>query len=102
IETFLRIRGERKPHIFFTAHLGNFELLPVAAARFGMPLTVLFRPPNNPYMAAEVEKLRNISDYDMLASHAGSSFALARILGEGGNIGALVDQKFPKGERTTF
>lgn len=102
IEKFLQIRNEAGPHIFFTAHLGNFELLPVAAARYGMQLTALFRPPNNPFLAQEVARLRNFSDYDMLASHAGSSFTLARILGEGGNIGALIDQKFPKGIRTTF
>src|SRR5690606_34854736 len=102
IEQFLRIRDEAGPHIFFTAHLGNFELLPVAAARYGMQLTALFRPPNNPFLARKVASLRNQSDYDMLASRAGASFALARILEKGGNIGVLVDQKFPKGIRTTF
>src|SRR5690606_31623526 len=102
IETFMRIRAEDRPHIFFTAHLGNFELLPVAASRFGMPLTALFRPPNNPYIAREVGKIRHMSNYDMVSSQAGSAFALARILGEGGNVGVLVDQKFRRGVRTRF
>lgn len=102
IENFLRIRDEKRPHIFFTAHLGNFELLPVAASRYGMQLTALFRPPNNPYIAREVSRIRRMSNYDMVASQAGSAFTLARILGDGGNVGALVDQKFPRGVRTTF
>jgi len=47
-ERFERIAAENKPHIIFTAHLGNFELLPIAGATFGMKVTPLFGPPNNP------------------------------------------------------
>ena len=50
--TFLRLAAETdRPHILFTGHLGNFELLPVAAAAFGLSVTAMFRPPNNPYIA---------------------------------------------------
>jgi len=48
IPIFERLRDEKKPHIFFTAHTGNFELLPICAATFGLNVTALFRPPNNP------------------------------------------------------
>ncbi len=102
IETFYRIRDGDKPTIFFTAHMGNFELLPVTAKQYGMPLTVLFRPPNNQFIAEEVARVRNLSMDNMLASRVGASFTLARILDNGGNIGALVDQKFSHGVRTTF
>lgn len=40
---FERLRDEKKPHIFFTAHTGNFELLPICAATFGLNVTALFR-----------------------------------------------------------
>jgi KDO2-lipid IV(A) lauroyltransferase len=43
-----------------------------------------------------------MSATSMVPSKKGASFVLARILGEGGNVGVLVDQKFPKGVRTTF
>lgn len=49
IPIFERLRDEKKPHIFFTAHTGNFELLPICAATFGLNVTALFRPPNNLY-----------------------------------------------------
>ncbi|BCM20207.1 lipid A biosynthesis lauroyl acyltransferase [Mesorhizobium sp. J8] len=102
IEHFVEIAGERKPHILFTGHLGNFELLPVAAATFGMNITALFRPPNNPYLADYIHSTRRSSMGALLPSAAGASFALAAILEKGGNIGVLVDQKFSGGVETTF
>jgi KDO2-lipid IV(A) lauroyltransferase len=99
---FEQIAGERKPHIIFTGHLGNFELLPVAAATFGMNITALFRPPNNPYMAEYIQSTRSSTMGALLPSSTGASFALASILERGGNIGVLVDQKFTSGLETTF
>ncbi|GHC60784.1 lipid A biosynthesis lauroyl acyltransferase [Limoniibacter endophyticus] len=103
IEIFERLAAEKgAPHIFFTGHLGNFELLPVAAATFGLPMTAMFRPPNNPYIARYIMERRNIASGSLLASRSGAALQLARILDEGGNIGALVDQKFMYGIRGTF
>jgi len=102
IEIFRRLRDEKQPHIFFTAHLGNFEFLPIAAATFGLAVTSLFRPPNNPYIADYIYKTRRSSMGGLLASRSGAALQLARVLEEGGNIGALVDQKFIGGVRTHF
>lgn len=102
VEHFLEIAGEDKPHILFTGHLGNFELLPVSAATFGMKITALFRPPNNPYLADYIHSTRRSTMGALLPSSTGASFALAAILENGGNIGVLVDQKFTSGLETTF
>lgn len=102
IETFLRIREDDRPHIFFTGHIGNFEFLPVAAAAFGLNLHVLFRAPNNPYIARYINETRRSVMGGLVPSRAGAALQLARILEEGGNVGALVDQKFHNGVRTTF
>ncbi len=101
-EIFQRLREEKRPHIFFTAHLGNFELLPVCAAGYGLELTSLFRAPNNPYIAEAVSDGRKERMGGLLPSGAGAALTLARILESGGNIGVLVDQKFRNGLRTTF
>ncbi len=101
-ELFEKLRDDKRPHIMFTGHVGNFELLPVAAATFGLPLTALFRAPNNPYLAEYIFSTRNASMGDLLASRTGAAFTLARILESGGNIGVLVDQKFKRGLPTTF
>ncbi|MET0154670.1 MAG: hypothetical protein ABW189_00990 [Rickettsiales bacterium] len=44
--------------IFFTAHLGNWELLPTLTAKHGAPVTAVYRRMNNPYVDALVKKTR--------------------------------------------
>ena len=102
IPLFLDLRDNPRPFIVFTGHTGNFELLPVAGAAFGLYVTVLFRPPNNPYIADKVYQFRAARMGKLVPSHAGSSFALARQLEAGGGVGVLVDQKFRKGLTTKF
>lgn len=101
-ELFIKLAAEKKPLILFTAHLGNFELLPVAAAVHGLKVTALFRPPNNPYIADYVLSTRRANMGELLKTGAGAAFELSAILEKGGNVGALVDQKFKNGVRTTF
>lgn len=101
-DLFERLRKEPGPRIFFTGHTGNFELLPIMAAQFGLSITALFRAPNNPFLAAELLEKREASMGDLVASDRGSAFALARILDHGGGIGVLVDQKFIGGIDSEF
>ncbi|WP_430251830.1 lipid A biosynthesis lauroyl acyltransferase [Neorhizobium sp. DAR64860/K0K1] len=99
---FLDLVENPRPFIVFTAHTGNFELLPVAGKAFGLEVMVLFRPPNNPYIADKVFSFRSARMGQLVPSHAGSSFSLARRLDAGGGVGVLVDQKFRKGLSTNF
>ncbi len=102
-ERFLKLASEAgRPHIVFTAHLGSFELLPVACALHGTPFTSLFRPPNNPYIAGFLDSKRTSTMGDLLASSRGAAFSLSAVLEKGGNVGALVDQKFSDGILTSF
>lgn len=102
IPIFLELRDNPRPFIVFTGHTGNFELLPVAGNAFGLSVTVLFRPPNNPYIAQKVFDFRSGRMGKLVPSHAGSSFALARQLEAGQGVGVLVDQKFSRGLKTKF
>ncbi|MGV2128768.1 lipid A biosynthesis lauroyl acyltransferase [Agrobacterium vitis] len=102
IPIFMDLLENPRPFIVFTGHTGNFEMLPVAGAAFGLYVTVLFRPPNNPYIADMVFDFRRARMGNLVPSHAGSSFHLARQLEAGKGVGVLVDQKFKKGQPTTF
>lgn len=101
-EIFARLKEERKPRIFFTAHTGNFELLPICAASYGLEVTALFRPPNNPYIAKKVLEARRMTMGGLIPSKAGAVWALASVLEDGGNVGMLVDQFFQFGPRVEF
>lgn len=101
-EIFARLKEERKPRIFFTAHTGNFELLPICAASYGLEVTALFRPPNNPYIAKKVLEARRMTMGGLIPSKAGAVWALASVLEDKGNVGMLVDQFFQHGPRMDF
>ncbi|MCB1418806.1 MAG: lipid A biosynthesis lauroyl acyltransferase [Notoacmeibacter sp.] len=103
VEIFERLlENKDRPAIFFTGHMGNFELLPVAAATYGLEVTALFRPPNNPFLARKLLGARRTAMGHLVPSRAGASIALARVLEEGGQAGMLVDQNFKRGTYTEF
>ena len=101
-DIFIDLRDNPRPFIVFTAHTGNFELLPIVAAKYGLNVTALFRPPNNPFIAKRLLSARRTHMGQLVPSQAGASWALAGVLDAGGGVGLLVDQKFHKGARTTF
>lgn len=101
-DIFLRLQEAGKPVIFFTGHIGNFELLPVCAATFGLEVTALFRPPNNPYIAKRVLAARTTAMGQLVPAKTGAAVGLGRALQRGASIGVLVDQKFFRGRKGTF
>lgn len=102
-EIFLDLMENPRPYIVFTMHAGNFELLPIVSQKFGLSVSALFRPPNNPYIAKKIFSARGAHVDDLVPSTAGAAWTLAHKLDQGGGVGMLVDQKFTKkGADTTF
>lgn len=102
IDNFIEFMQLEGPAICFTAHTANWEILPVAAAAYGVNATALFRPPNNPYIAKRVLAARKTAMGHLVPSKAGASWALADVLSEGGKVGVLVDQYYKYGLPITF
>jgi len=101
-EQFLKLRDDGLPAIIFTGHLANFELLPMAAAKFGLKIKSLFRAPNNKYIAARIADARKDVSENLIASRQGASFQLMSALERGDHVGILVDQKFRRGIKVPF
>lgn len=79
------------------AHLANWEVMPVAAARHGLDLTAIVREPNNPFVRPLIERLRGVAGGRRAPKGAlGARQALA-VLGRGGVLGLLYDQKMNDG-----
>lgn len=89
---FIALRDSGKPAIIFGAHLANWELLPVGPARHGMPVTVLFRQPNNPMVAALLQRIREAAMGDLISTGLHTAIAAVEVLERGGRLGLLVDQ----------
>jgi KDO2-lipid IV(A) lauroyltransferase len=102
IELYERLRDDGKPAIVFSAHLANWELPAIAAARHGIDSAVLYRTPNSPAVAKEILRLRQDSMGTLVAAGMSAPFKLARALERGRHVGMLVDQRFGRGPRVMF
>jgi Kdo2-lipid IVA lauroyltransferase/acyltransferase len=102
IEHFFALRDDGKPGLIFAAHLANWELPAICAARFGLEATAVFRPPNNPAAARLVQEVRRSTMGGLAASRPGAAFAMQGVVERGGHLGQLVDQHFTRGVPVTF
>jgi KDO2-lipid IV(A) lauroyltransferase len=89
---FHTIRKSGKPVLLFAAHLGNWELPPLAAHRYGIETTVLYRRPNLPGIADAVVDMRAGCMGTLLPAALDAPFKLAAALERGEAAGMLVDQ----------
>lgn len=102
IEHFLALRDDGKPGLIFSAHLGNWELPAICAARYGLAVTAVFRAPNNPAVNRLVHAIRSETMGGLEAARAGAAFAMQGALERGGHLGMLIDQHFTRGVKVTF
>src|SRR5205807_2230983 len=96
------MRSVRRPTAVFAAHLANWELPALAAARLGIETTALFRPPSVRAVADAVLKLRAGCMGTLIPSGFGAPIRLANAVERGGNIAMLVDQHDHRGVDVTF
>jgi KDO2-lipid IV(A) lauroyltransferase len=101
-EQFVALRDDGRPGIVFAAHLANWELLAVAAARHGLDIAVLYREPNNPAIARIIRRIRGQNMGRLIPTDLRGGLALVGVLKGGGHVGMLVDQHFSRGPLGTF
>jgi KDO2-lipid IV(A) lauroyltransferase len=102
VEELARAGG---PSILFSAHIGNWELLPKAAGTFGIKMSSFYRAASNPEVDALIMQLRTAGVGPGVPNFAkGSQGARAALayLGRGGHLGMLVDQKMNDGIAAPF
>ena len=101
-EHFDALKEDGIAGIFYSCHLANWELPPMCASRWGLPIHVVYRAPNNPWMEWLFNQ-RRLPDKGMLIPKGprGARQAL-RLLGKGEHLGMLVDQKMNDGIAVPF
>jgi len=99
---FYELRDSGEAAIIFTGHLANWEIMPISAAKLGLKVTSVFRPPNNRYVAEYLLKARSTNAGSLLPTMAGAGYEIMGILERGGIVGQLVDQRFRRGVNVPF
>lgn len=102
IDAVQALRDGSTAGILISAHLANWEILPVVAARNGFDLTGVVREPNNPYVRPLLERLRGVAGGRRTEKGAGSARQAVRALRENRVLGLLVDQKMNTGIAVPF
>jgi KDO2-lipid IV(A) lauroyltransferase len=94
VRTSLREQAARGgPTIFFSGHIGNWEMLPPFLARLGIAMSSFYRALSNPQVNAEMNRLRRqAAGFDLSMFPKGARGALAH-LAHDGHLGMLVNQK---------
>ena len=90
------------PTLFFSAHLGNWELGYPIAQHNGLPITLIYRRANNPYVDAFIAKIRGTQAADMLPKGAKGSLKIRRAIKDGLSLALLIDQKMNDGIPVPF
>ncbi|MFC0387754.1 lipid A biosynthesis lauroyl acyltransferase [Muricoccus vinaceus] len=99
---FTELRESGGPVLIFAAHLANWELPAVAAARHGLDAAVLYRTPNSRAVAREILALRQSAMGELIPAGLMAPTKLAKALQRGAVVGMVVDQRFARGPRIDF
>ena len=91
-----------KPLLFLSAHLGNWEMMPILAHQIGLDVAAVVRPPNNPYVAQWVARQRRINGPDTLIAKHNAARPMLAQLRSGKFLCMLVDQKLREGVAVPF
>lgn len=101
-ETLAALAAEGGPALFMTGHIGNWELLPVAARRHGIDLHLVYRAANNAAVDRLIRRVRAPHVAGQIPKGAAGARQLLTVLSNGGMVGMLVDQKMNDGIAAPF
>jgi KDO2-lipid IV(A) lauroyltransferase len=88
------------PMIFFSGHIGNWEMLPRAAAHYGLPCANFYRAARDVAVDAIIRRMReqNVGEEtEYFPKGSKGARQALRHLGRGGRLAMLVDQKMNDG-----
>lgn len=88
--------------IFFSGHVGNWEVAALAPEESGIPVALIYRPPNNPIVDRLIWRARGAVARHRVPKGAVGARDMVRALKAGRHLALLVDQKFNAGIAVPF
>jgi len=102
-EHLVTAKEEARGALFFTGHLSNWEVSGLPLIQYGIPITFVYRAPNNPYVDRLISRIRGryITE-NAIAKGASGAREMVRRVRDGGYTAMLVDQKMNDGIAVPF
>jgi len=91
VERLMNLMVRGGPVVSLTGHCGNWELVGMAMASIGYPLTVVARPLDNPLLNDWILRTRQVRGTRIVTKWGGTN-VLQDVLRNGGRVGFVADQ----------
>jgi len=99
LESLKTIRGGA---LFASCHFANWEITPLSAALYGLPLVLIYRAANNPYSDWIIQKIRGQYNKHMYKKGREGAMQMLKSLKAGDPVAILADQKLSDGKSLLF
>ncbi len=103
IEHLEQIKRNKEKVVFISGHFNNFELMAMQIEKIGISCAALYRPLNNPYLNATMEKIRkrDICKIQIKKGRAGTREIINNLKQER-SIALMIDQRVREGIKVPF
>ncbi len=101
-ENISLLRDDGVPGIVFSAHLGNWELLPMLAAPNGLEMNFVYRALNAPLAERILRKSFVLLQNRMIPKGKEGAIQMAKVMRSGGHLAIMIDQKLNEGIEIPF
>jgi KDO2-lipid IV(A) lauroyltransferase len=100
-EHIVKLRDDNKAGLFVSGHFANWEIPALGVIHNGVPIHLIYRAPNNPYLE-NVFRHRQLGHGGLRPMGAEGARRAVKLLNAGEHIGMLVDQKMNDGIAVPF
>lgn len=98
-----RARAQGKGVVFFTGHVGNWEMIPAGAVWMGVDdLNIVYREPNNPWIEGLLRHARSSGATGHIPKSKTSAREIVGVIRRGESLGILTDQRLKEGIEAPF
>lgn len=101
-ETVHSLANSKIPALFFSAHIGNWEINLMGATRNGLPVTAVYRRPNNPAVSRLIDQARSVIGSQLVPKGRDGAKEVVATLRNRGAVCMLIDQKMNDGIAVPF
>ena len=102
LENGLATKDDDKPGLFFTGHMGNWEVSTKISDALDLDMMTIYRAPDNPWVDRLFKSVRKGFRGELVPKGAPGARKYAAFLKKGGHAAMLVDQKLNNGIAVPF